>query len=110
VPSRVGLPQSLLPAPRQPRIHTETPVLDEIDALIEAYEIDISCARCRASLRRSISWLQNRYVMNCPDCDSVIVLGTSTMAEEIRRISRRMRELQLQLVERVGKANAILGR
>ena len=33
-----------------------------------------------------------------------------TMTEEIRRVSRQLKELQLQLLESVGKANSILGR
>lgn len=129
VPSRSGLPSSLLPprpsgiaaglrpvmldedvatAPRN--AETPAPSLKEINALIDAYEIDIHCSRCASTLKRSISWLHKRYMMNCPECESVIVLRTSTMTEEIRRVSRQLKELQLQLVESVGKANSILGR
>ena len=88
----------------------DIPALEEITALIDAYEIDIHCSRCSTKLQRSISWLHKRYLMNCPECRSVIVLRTSAMTEEIRRVSRQLKELQLQLLESVGKANSILGR
>jgi hypothetical protein len=129
VPGRAGLPSSLLPKMRRnpgartmrpvtlpdhpaapPRTETETPVLEEIHALIEAYEIDIHCSRCTTILQRSISWLHKRYMMNCPECRAVIVLRTSIMTDEIRRVSRQLKDLQLQLLESVGKANSILGR
>jgi hypothetical protein len=88
----------------------DAPVLDEINALIDAYEIEIHCTCCATTLQRSISWLHKRYMMNCPECRAVIVLRTSTMTEEIRRVARQLRELQSQLIESVDKANSILGR
>lgn len=91
-------------------LETEPLALEEIEALIDAYEIDIPCSCCDTTLQRSISWLHKRYMMNCPSCQSVIALRTSTMTEEIRRVSRQLKDLQLQLLASVGKANSILGR
>ena len=127
---RAGLPSSLLlnmprnagamtmrqvTLPEQPAMPASVPrrnhpALEEITALIDAYEIDIPCSRCDTTLQRSISWLHKRYMMNCPACQSVIVLRTSTMTEEIRRVGRQLKDLQLQLLASVGKANSILGR
>jgi hypothetical protein len=86
------------------------PRVDELKALVDAYEIDVHCSKCATTARKSIDWLRGRHVTNCSNCNAVIVLRTSDMMEEIRRVSRLMRELQTQLLETVGRVNSILRR
>jgi hypothetical protein len=84
--------------------------LDELKLLVDAYEIDVHCSQCTTTIRKPIGWLRTRHVMCCSACNSIIVLRTSLMMEEIRRVGRLMRELQSQLLETVGRVNSMLRR
>ncbi len=81
----------------------------DVERLIDAYEIDVTCHSCAAVYQRSIGWLRMRSTMECESCQSTIVLRTSLMNEEMRRIARQLRKLQQQLGEMIERAVHILG-
>lgn len=81
----------------------------DIERLIDAYEIDVSCHGCARIYQRSIGWLRVRSTMECEACHALIVLRTSVMNEEMRRIGRQLRKLQQQLAEMIERAVGILG-
>jgi hypothetical protein len=47
--------------------------------------------------------------MECPNCQATIVLRTSVMNEEMRRIGRQLRKLEQQLAQMIERAVGILG-
>ena len=60
--------------------------------------------------QRSISWLRVRSTLDCEHCQATIVmLRTSVMNEEMRRVARQLRKLQQQLAEMIERAVGILG-
>ncbi len=81
----------------------------DIERLIDAYEIDVTCQNCRTVYRRSIGWLRVQSSMECENCQAIIVLRTSLMNEEMRRVARQLRKLQQQLGEIIERAVGILG-
>jgi hypothetical protein len=81
----------------------------DVERLIDAYEIDVTCHNCAAVYQRSIGWLRNQSTMECAKCQATIVLRTSVMNEEMRRVARQLRKLQQQLGEMIERAVGILG-
>jgi hypothetical protein len=81
----------------------------DVERLIDAYEIDVICHSCSSVYRRSIGWLRVRSTMECEHCQASIVLRTSVMNEEMRRVARQLRNLQQQLGEMIERAVGILG-
>jgi hypothetical protein len=81
----------------------------DVERLIDAYEIDVTCHSCHAVYQRSIGWLRQQSSMDCPQCQATIVLRTSVMNEEMRRVARQLRKLQQQLGEMIERAVGILG-
>ena len=81
----------------------------DVERLIDAYEIDVVCHNCHAIYQRSIGWLRLQSSMECAKCQATIVLRTSVMNEEMRRVARQLRKLQQQLGEMIERAVGILG-
>jgi hypothetical protein len=81
----------------------------DVERLIDAYEIDVICHSCSTVYHRSIGWLRVRSTMECDRCQATIVLRTSVMNEEMRRVGRQLRNLQQQLGEMIERAVGILG-
>jgi hypothetical protein len=81
----------------------------DVERLIDAYEIDVACHTCKHVHQRSISWLRMHSTMECEKCQSAIVLRTSLMNDEMRRVGRQLRKLQQQLGEMITRATGILG-
>jgi hypothetical protein len=113
---------SLTPAPATPRprplaavpeVNTSRDALNvlqlDIARLLDAYEIDVTCHSCRSVHQRSIGWLRVQPAMECPHCQASIVLRTSMMNEEMRRVGRQLRKLEQQLAEMIQRAVGILG-
>ena len=81
----------------------------DVERLIDAYEIDVACHSCRTVYQRSIGWLRVQSSMECAHCQATIVLRTSVMNEEMRRIGRQLRKLEQQLAQMIERAVGILG-
>ncbi len=81
----------------------------DVERLIDAYEIDVACHSCRTVYQRSIGWLRVQAAMECAHCHATIVLRTSVMNEEMRRIARQLRKLEQQLAQMIERAVGILG-
>lgn len=81
----------------------------DVERLIDAYEIDVACHSCKSVYQRSIGWLRTQSAMECDHCQATIVLRTSVMNEEMRRVARQLRKLQQQLGEMIERAVGILG-
>jgi hypothetical protein len=81
----------------------------DVERLIDAYEIDVICHGCGTVHHRSIGWLRARSTLECDQCQATIVLRTSVMNEEMRRVARQLRNLQQQLGEMIERAVGILG-
>jgi hypothetical protein len=81
----------------------------DVERLIDAYEIDVMCHSCRHVYPRAIAWLRTQSSMECEHCQATIVLRTSVMNEEMRRVGRQLRKLQTQLAEMIERAVGILG-
>jgi hypothetical protein len=81
----------------------------DVERLIDAYEINVTCHGCGRVHQRSIGWLRARTTMDCDQCQAAIVLRTSVMNEEMRRVDRQLRNLQQQLGAMIERAVGILG-
>jgi hypothetical protein len=81
----------------------------DVERLIDAYEIDVMCHGCRSVHPRAIGWLRVQPAMECPHCQASIVLRTSVMNEEMRRVGRQLRKLEQQLTQMIERAVGILG-
>ena len=81
----------------------------DVERLIDSYEIEVTCHGCQRVHRRAIGWLRVQPVMECPDCQASIVLRTSVMNEEMRRVGRQLRQLEQQLAQMIERAVGILG-
>ena len=81
----------------------------DVERRIDAYEIGVTCHSCKAVHPRSIGWLRTQSSMECAHCQATIVLRTSVMNEEMRRVARQLRKLQQQLGEMIERAVGILG-
>ncbi len=81
----------------------------DVERLIDAYEIDVACHGCQSVYQRSIGWLRVQSSMECAQCHATIVLRTSVMNEEMRRIGRQLRTLEQQLAQMIERAVGILG-
>jgi rRNA maturation endonuclease Nob1 len=81
----------------------------DVERLIDAYEIEVTCHSCRTVYPRAIGWLRVQPSMECPNCQATIVLRTSVMNEEMRRIGRQLRKLEQQLAQMIERAVGILG-
>lgn len=81
----------------------------DVERLIDAYEIEVTCHSCRTVHPRSIGWLRVHASMECPQCQASIVLRTSVMNEEMRRVGRQLRKLEQQLAQMIERAVGILG-
>jgi hypothetical protein len=80
----------------------------DVERLIEAYELEVACHSCKSVHRRAIGWLRVHSTLECETCQSSIVLRTSLMTEEMRRVARQLRKLREQLSESIGRATGIL--
>jgi hypothetical protein len=65
--------------------------------LIDAYELDLECSRCKLNVPRNIGFLRANREMTCPRCASLMLLGISQIRQEMRHIEKQMRELYRQL-------------
>jgi hypothetical protein len=81
----------------------------DVERLIDAYEIEVMCHSCRSVYQRAIGWLRVQPAMECPHCQASIVLRTSVMNEEMRRVGRQLRKLEQQLAQMIERAVGILG-
>jgi hypothetical protein len=81
----------------------------DLEKLIDAYELDVICHGCQAVHKCAIGWLRVHSTMECQQCHSSIVLRTSLMNEEMRRVARQLRKLREQLTEMIGRAAGVLG-
>jgi hypothetical protein len=81
----------------------------DVERLIDAYQIEVTCHSCRTVHPRSIGWLRVQASMECPNCQASIVLRTSVMNEEMRRVGRQLRKLEQQLAQMIERAVGILG-
>jgi hypothetical protein len=99
--------------PSPPQVNPGSDALNglqlDIARLIDAYEIDVTCHGCRSVYPRSIGWLRVQPAMECPHCQASIVLRTSVMNDEMRRVARQLRELEQQLAKMIQRAVGILG-
>ena len=82
----------------------------DLERLIETYELDVVCHHCQAVHRRTIAWLRVHSTMDCATCHSSIVLRTSLMNDEMRRIARQLRKLREQLAQMIQRASGFLSR
>jgi hypothetical protein len=93
-----------------PRSSEAMKVLElDVERLIDAYEIDVLCHGCGTVFQRSIGWLRVRSTMECEHCQAAIVLRTSVMNEQMRRVARQLRDLRQQLGAMIERAVGILG-
>ena len=60
----------------------------DVERLIDAYELDVVCHGCQSVHKCAIGWLRVHSTMQCATCQSSIVLRTSLMNEEMRRVAR----------------------
>ncbi len=81
----------------------------DLEKLIDAYELDVICHACQTVHQCAIGWLRVHSTMECEHCHSSIVLRTSLMNEEMRRVARQLRKLREQLTEMIGRASGALG-
>jgi len=82
----------------------------DVERLIDAYAIDVKCHSCQAVHQRSIGWLRVQSSMGCERCQALIVLRTSVLNEEMRRVGQQLRKLQQQLEQMIEHAVGMLGR
>jgi hypothetical protein len=80
----------------------------DVERLIDAYELDVICHSCKTVHKCAIGWLRVHSTMECTTCQSAIVLRTSLMNQEMRRVARQLRQLREQLSEMIGRAAGIL--
>jgi hypothetical protein len=80
----------------------------DVERLIDAYELDVICHSCNTLHKCAIGWLRVHSTMECDNCQSSIVLRTSLMNEEMRRVARQLRKLREQLSEMIERAAGIL--
>jgi hypothetical protein len=80
----------------------------DVERLIDAYELDVICHSCNSLHKCAIGWLRVHSTMECENCQSSIVLRTSLMNEEMRRVARQLRKLREQLSEMIERAAGIL--
>ena len=80
----------------------------DVERLIDAYELDVICHSCQTVHKCAIGWLRAHSTMECENCQSSIVLRTSLMNEEMRRVARQLRKLREQLSEMIERAAGIL--
>ena len=71
--------------------------MEAIEEMIEARELDVRCWQCDWHEGRSLKWLSAQRHMNCPHCESVIVLDTSEVRREIARQRRQLTALHEQM-------------
>ena len=81
----------------------------DLERLIDAYELEVICHSCKTIHKCAIGWLRVHSTMECATCQSAIVLRTSLMNEEMRRVARQLRKLRQQLTEMIERAAGILG-
>ena len=112
-PARPAVPESPHPFAAAPAAHSSSEALKllqlDVERLIDAYEIDVTCHSCKGVYPRSIGWLRMQSTMECENCRATIVLRTSVMNEEMRRVAKQLRKLQQQLGEMIERAVGILG-
>jgi hypothetical protein len=80
----------------------------DVERLMDAYELDVICHSCNTLHKCAIGWLRVHSTMECENCRSSIVLRTSLMNEEMRRVARQLRKLREQLSEMIGRAGGRL--
>ena len=80
----------------------------DLEQLIATYELEVLCHHCKAVHKRAIGWLQADSTMECPNCRESIVLRTSLMNDEMRRVARQLRKLREQLTLMIERATARL--
>jgi ribosomal protein S27E len=76
---------------------------ETIAEIVSAYELTITCEKCKAQTQRTIGWIRVHRDMKCPGCSAIIVLNTSRITGTIRSVERRLGDLQSQLAERIRK-------
>ena len=56
---------------------------------IEERKLLVRCWHCDWNEHRSLSWFSGQRHMNCPHCESIIVLDTSDVRRELARQRRQ---------------------
>jgi hypothetical protein len=79
----------------------------DLGAVIAAREIDVGCRQCGWTEPRALSWLDSKRHMNCPKCDSLIVLNTSDVRRAITQQRQQLTALHGQLVNLLGSSNEV---
>ncbi len=82
----------------------------DVERLIDAYQLDVICHGCNTAHKCAIGWLRVHSTMECTTCQSSIVLRTSLMNEEMRRVALQLRKLREQLSAMIERAAGILSR
>jgi hypothetical protein len=71
---------------------------------IEERKLLVRCWHCDWNEHRSLSWFSGQRHMNCPHCESIIVLDTSDVRRELARQRRQLSELRSQIAKLLGDA------
>jgi hypothetical protein len=82
----------------------------DLNEVIEHREIEISCWQCGWKEARTLSWVASQRHMNCPTCESVIVLDSSQVRREITRQRKQLSALHGQMVNLLQSAGKISSR
>jgi hypothetical protein len=71
---------------------------------IEERKLLLRCWHCDWNEQRTLSWFSGQRHMNCPQCESIIVLDTSDVRRELARQRRQLSELRDQIAKLLGDA------
>ena len=67
--------------------------------LVSQHPVEIHCRQCNTRFDILIEKVRSLREMHCPACAALIVLGTSDVRAQIRRIERAMGEMQQLLAK-----------
>jgi hypothetical protein len=71
---------------------------------IEERQWSVRCWHCDWNELRTLSWFAGQRHMNCPQCESIIVLDTSDVRRELARQRRQLAQLRDQIAKLLGDA------
>jgi DNA-directed RNA polymerase subunit RPC12/RpoP len=66
---------------------------------VNQHPVEIHCRQCSARFDVPIEQIRSLREMSCPECAALIVLGTSEIRSQIRRIEKAMRDMQQMLAK-----------
>lgn len=78
--------------------------MQELIESIEERKLMVRCWHCDWHEQRTLSWFSGQRHMNCPQCESIIVLDTSDVRRELARQRRQLSELRTQIAKLLGDA------